>query len=120
VLSPDAQEGGSDAEGSRMVPADRCTFYREHALVVLPGLGTPQSARTVAVPGIHVAWGITVMKDAPNRDIAIRLLQLLLSPAGTAMLKENGPTPISPAVVNQADYQKLPEVLKPLVKAGGR
>jgi molybdate/tungstate transport system substrate-binding protein len=95
-------------------------YYRQHAIVVLPGLGTPKSARTIAVPGAHVAWGITLMKDAPNKDNAIRFLQLLLSPAGTASLKENGPEPISPALVSPADLHKLPESLRSLVKTTGK
>ena len=95
-------------------------YYREHALVVLPGLGTPKSARTVAVPGTHVAWGITVMKDAPNRKNAIRFLQLLLGPTGTAMLRDNGPTPISPALVSPADLPRLPEALRALVRTTGQ
>ena len=57
-------------------------YYRQHAVVVLPGLGTPRSARTIAVPGAHVAWGITLMKDAPNRENAIKFLQLLLESGG--------------------------------------
>jgi len=90
-------------------------YYREHAVVVLPGLGTPLSARTIAVPGNHVAWGITLMKDAPNRENAIKFLQLLLGPAGAASLKDNGPAPIAPALVTAADFSKLPESLRPLV-----
>ncbi len=58
-------------------------YYEQHAIVVLPGLGTAKSARTIAVPGTHVAWGIALMKDAPNKENAIKFLQLLLSPAGT-------------------------------------
>jgi hypothetical protein len=30
------------------------------------------------------AWGITLLKDAPNRENAIKFLQLLLGPVGTA------------------------------------
>ncbi len=95
-------------------------YYKEHAVVVLPGLGTPKSARTIAVPGAHVAWGITLMNEAPNRENAIKFLQLLLSPAGTASLKDNGPTPLTPAVVSSADLHKLPESLRPLVKTIGK
>jgi hypothetical protein len=29
-------------------------YYRHHAVVVLPGLGTPRSARTIAVPGARL------------------------------------------------------------------
>jgi molybdate/tungstate transport system substrate-binding protein len=95
-------------------------YYRQHAIVVLPGLGTPSSARTIAVPGAYVAWGITLMKDAPNKENAIKFLQLLLSAAGTQSLNENGPAPISPALVSAADFHKLPESLRPLVKASGK
>jgi molybdate/tungstate transport system substrate-binding protein len=95
-------------------------YYRQHAIVVLPGLGTPKSGRTIAVPGAHVAWGITLMKDAPNKENAIKFLQLLLSPVGTASLKENGPEPISPALVSPADLHKLPESLRSLVKTTGK
>jgi molybdate/tungstate transport system substrate-binding protein len=91
-------------------------YYKEHALVVLPGLDTPSSARSVPITGTRVAWGITLMKNAPNRENAVKFLQLLLSPAGTAMLKEKGPAPISPALVSPADYRQLPESLRSLVK----
>ncbi len=90
-------------------------YYREHAVVVLPGLGTTKSARTIAVPGAWLAWGITMMKDAPNKENAIKFLQLLLGPTGTAALKENGPDPISPALVNPADLRNVPESLRRLV-----
>jgi molybdate/tungstate transport system substrate-binding protein len=91
-------------------------YYKEHAVVVLPGLGTSRSARTIPVPGAHVAWGITLMNNAPNKENAVRFLQLLLSPAGTRSLDEHGPSPISPAMVSEADYRKLPESLWPLVR----
>jgi molybdate/tungstate transport system substrate-binding protein len=94
--------------------------YKQNAVVVLPGLGTPRSARTIAVPATHVAWGIALMNDAPNKENAVKFLQLLLSPAGTASLNENGPAPISPALVSPADFHKLPESLRPLVKMAGK
>jgi len=96
------------------------SYYRQNSLVVLPGLGTPRSARTIAVPGVHVAWGITLLKDAPNRENAIKFLKLLLGPAGKASLIENGPAPVSPALVSPADFRKLPESLRSLVKAERR
>jgi molybdate/tungstate transport system substrate-binding protein len=95
-------------------------YYRQNAIVVIPGLGTPRSARTIAIPGARVAWGITLMKDAPNRENAIKFLQLLLSSTGTASLNDNGPAPISPALVSPADFRRLPESLRPLVKTEGK
>ena len=91
-------------------------YYRQNAVVVLPGLGTARSARTTAVPGAHVAWGITLMKDAPNKENAIKFLRLLLSATGKASLDENGPAPISPAQVSPADFRKLPDSLRNLVR----
>jgi len=93
----------------------RNAYYGQHALVALPGLGTPQSARTIAVPATRVAWGITLLTNAPNRDNAVKFLQLLLGPAGASALGESGPTPIAPALVAPADLPKLPEVLRSLV-----
>jgi molybdate/tungstate transport system substrate-binding protein len=66
-----------------------------------------------------VAWGITVLKDAPNRENAIKFLEMLLGPVGTSALKANGPDPISPALVKAADLSKLPLSLRPLVKVAG-
>jgi molybdate/tungstate transport system substrate-binding protein len=93
---------------------DRNALYAQ-AAVVLPGLGTAQSAQNVAVPGTRVAWGITLLKDAPNRENATRFLEFLLSPSGASALKANGPAPISPALVRAEDFTKLPPSLRALV-----
>jgi molybdate/tungstate transport system substrate-binding protein len=115
ITNPDYRYVNLPDEINMSDPA-KDAYYRQHAVVVLPGLGTPRSAHTIAVPGTHVAWGITLLKDAPNKENAIKFLQLLLSPAGTAFLNDNGPAPISPALVSPADFHKLPESLRPLVK----
>ena len=94
----------------------RDAYYRQNAVVVIPGLGTSRSARTMAIPGAHVAWGITLLKDAPNKENGIKFLQLLLGPTGKAALDDNGPAPISPALVNAGDFGKLPQNLRSLVR----
>jgi molybdate/tungstate transport system substrate-binding protein len=91
-------------------------YYAKNSVVVLPGLGTVRSAQSIPVPGTHVAWGITILANAPNRENAVKFLQLLLGPTGAAALKENGPTPISPAKVSSEDFRKIPESLRPLVQ----
>jgi molybdate/tungstate transport system substrate-binding protein len=93
--------------------------YYAQSVVVLPGLGTDRSAQSIAVQGTRVAWGITLLKDAPNRENATRFLELLLSPSGTLALKVNGPAPISPALVKTEDFGKLPQSLRPFVKTIG-
>ncbi len=117
--NPDYRVVNLPDEVSMADPA-KDSYYAQHAIVVLPGLGVPRSARTIPVPGTHVAWGITLMKDAPNKENAIKFLQLLLSPTGAASLNENGPAPITPANVSAADFHKLPESLRALVKVAGK
>jgi molybdate/tungstate transport system substrate-binding protein len=94
-----------------MSDASKDAFYRQNAVVAIPGLGTPQSSRMVMIPGAHVAWGITILKDAPNKENAIKFLQLLLGPTGTELLRENGPDPISPALASG----NVPQSLRPFV-----
>jgi molybdate/tungstate transport system substrate-binding protein len=95
-------------------------FYRKNAVIAIPGLGTAQSARTVLIPGNHVAWGITLLKDASNKESAIKFLELLLGPSGIASLNENGPAPISPALVSAEEFGRLPRSLQSLVKKVSR
>ena len=92
------------------------SWYAQHASIVIPGLGTRGNAGMVTIPATSVAWGITILKNAPNPESAVKFLQLLLSPDGTAVLKKNGPAPISPPVVRADDFQHLPDSLRALVK----
>jgi molybdate/tungstate transport system substrate-binding protein len=85
------------------------------AAIVVPGLGLPGTAPDASLPATRVAWGVTVLNKSPNRDNAIKFLQLLLGSTGTSALKASGPTPITPALVSPSDYGKLPGSLKPLV-----
>jgi molybdate/tungstate transport system substrate-binding protein len=94
----------------------RNAYFAKNSVVVLPGLGAPRSALSIPVSGTRVAWGVTVLTNAPKRENAVKILRLLLSPTGTASLKENGPKPISPAHVSSEDSRKLPQLLRPLVK----
>jgi len=94
-------------------------YYSKNAVVVLPGLEGSRGEQTIPVRAVAVAWGITVLKDAPDRANALKFLQLLLGPAGTASLNENGPAPISPASVSPEDFHKLPESLRLFVKTTG-
>ncbi len=98
----------------------RDAYYAQHAAIALPGLGTPQGARTISVSATRVGWGITVMRHAPNPADAIRFLRLLLGPTGTAMLKAYGPAPTAPAQVSLDDFGRLPQELRPLVKTTAR
>ena len=91
--------------------------YYSQAAIVVPGLGLPGAATSVSIPATRVSWGVTILSKTPNRDNAIKFMQLLLGSTGTSALKANGPIPISPAIVSTSDYRKVPDSLKQLVKA---
>lgn len=112
---PDYRYVDLPAEINLSDPA-RNAYYTKNAVVVLPGLESPGSVQTVPVHAASVAWGIALLRDAPDRDNGIKFLQMLLGPAGTAALKEHGPVPISPAQVTPEDFRKLPAPLRSLVK----
>src|SRR5215510_2177562 len=75
----------------------------------MPGLGIPGSDASVDVQGSRVAWGLTIMKSAPNRENAIKFLQLLLAPGqvGQTTLEKVGPSLVSPAVVSAGRYAAI-------------
>jgi ABC-type Fe3+ transport system substrate-binding protein len=84
----------------------------------MPGLAL--SDPSVDVQGSRVAWGLTIIKDAPNQENAVKFLQLLLTPGGIgqATLQNVGPAPVTPAVVSADDYPNLPPELLPLTTSG--
>ena len=57
-----------------------------------------------------------MLKKAPHPEAAVKFLQLLLGRTGTDLLRENGPTPISPALVSPDDFRRIPEPVRSLVK----
>jgi molybdate/tungstate transport system substrate-binding protein len=91
--------------------------YYSQAVVVVPGLGLPGTAQSVTIPATRVTWGVTILNQTPNRENAIRFLQILLGSTGREALAANGPTPVVPPSVSAKDYRKLPAALQPLVKS---
>ena len=85
------------------------------ASLVIPGLGTPNSAPFVELKGSRVVFGVTILKSAPNPDNAARFLALLFSDQGVALQRTTGPQPISPPLVSAADANALPQSLRSAV-----
>ena len=56
--------------------------------------GTNKSKTIVLTP---IVYGITILNNAPNKQLATEFLQLLLSPEGVQITKANYIDPISPA-----------------------
>jgi molybdate/tungstate transport system substrate-binding protein len=94
-------------------------FYKQ-AVVKMPGLGVPGSDASVDVQASRVVWGLTIVKSAPDRENAIKFLQLFLAPGdvGQTTLQKVGPSPISPAIVSAGDVDQLPAELRNLVTTG--
>ncbi len=60
--------------------------------------------------GAPIVYSITIPKNAPSRDLAVRYLDLLLSARGRAIMDRNGQSPIVPAITGEMDA--LPDDLK--------
>jgi len=92
----------------------------QQAKLLEPGLGVPGAPDPVVLPATRVAWGLTILNNAPNRENAIKFVQLLLTPDGVGQtsLQKVGPAPISPAVVSPDDWAQLPAELQRLTTSG--
>ncbi len=88
------------------------------AAVAIPGLGVPGSTSMVSIPATRVAWGLTIPKKSQNQEAASAFVQLLLGASGRTAFATYGPEPITPALVSNSDYTRLPRALRPLVAAG--
>jgi molybdate/tungstate transport system substrate-binding protein len=65
-----------------------------------------------------VTYGVTLLRDARNREAAIAFLEFMLSPEhGLKLLKEMGQPPFVPCrVPSEAMHELLPQSLRPLVE----
>jgi len=61
-----------------------------------------------------IIYGITIPENAEHEKYAIEFLKFLLSPDGQQILKENGLTPLNPAICDHKDL--LPESIKQYVE----
>lgn len=73
---------------------------------------------TITRVGASITFGVTLLRDAPNRDAATAFLAYMLDPeGGLKILDDMGQPPFIPAVVpTQAMHDALPDQLKSLVK----
>ncbi|MEI6899114.1 MAG: tungstate ABC transporter substrate-binding protein WtpA [Bacteroidota bacterium] len=67
------------------------------------------------VKGEPMIYGVTMLRDAPNKEAAIAFLQFLLSKdKGIKIMEKNGQPSVIP--METANYDKLPKELKPFAK----
>lgn len=85
-------------------------FYSE-AKVPLSG---SEPGKTITTEGKPIVYGVTIVNNAPNPELAIEFVQFLLGPEGQAIMEEQGQPPIVPAV--SANMDKLPGKIKDMVE----
>ncbi len=90
--------------------------YRQ-AVVTVTG---KKPGTTMDIKGKSITYGVTLIKDAPNREAAEAFMAFLLSSdGGLQILKTAGQPPLDPPrVTSQNDFNKLPPALKELVTVG--
>jgi molybdate/tungstate transport system substrate-binding protein len=67
------------------------------------------------VKGEPMVYGVTMLRDAPNKSAAIAFLQFLLSKEkGMKIMEKNGQPSVLP--ISTKNYDKLPKELKPFAK----
>ncbi len=86
-------------------------FYKQATLKISGK--TPGSF--IEVKGAPMVYGLTILKDAPDQEWAVKFVSFLLGPEGRSIMEKNGQTPIYPPQVT-GDVQLLPTALKSLVK----
>jgi molybdate/tungstate transport system substrate-binding protein len=90
------------------------TLYKE-AVVKVTG---KKPGTFMNIKGKSCTYGVTLVKDAPNREAAVAFLKYMLDPdGGLKVLKQMGQPPFVPCRVPAAVAKaKLPEAIKPLVE----
>lgn len=89
-------------------------FYKQ-AVVTVTG---SKPGETVDRVGSSITYGLTLIKDAPNKEAAEAFMAYIIDPeGGLKILKDMGQPPFVPArVSNKEMYDALPASLKPLVE----
>ncbi len=68
--------------------------------------------------GKPMVYGITVCRDAPNREAALRFVAFVVGPEGQEIMEKNGQPPVSPPVAT-GNTDAMPGYLKELVRIDG-
>jgi molybdate/tungstate transport system substrate-binding protein len=83
-------------------------FYKEASVQIMKEPGPPPTYKTES--GEPIVYGITILKNAENNDLAVEFVAFLLSEQGQDMMESNGQPFIEPLL---CDYPgNLPAELK--------
>ena len=77
-----------------------------------------EPGQTRTMTGAPIAYGITILDEAPNMEASIAFLEYLFDPCGGLLvLEELGQPPFNPPFLSNAiNWDNLPEAVKPLVE----
>jgi molybdate/tungstate transport system substrate-binding protein len=64
--------------------------------------------------GAPIVYGVTIPKNAPDKETAVKFLQFMLSDKGLKIIKDSGQKPIIPSETNT--YSKIPKELQKYAK----
>ena len=81
-------------------------WYRQ-AKVTLTG---KEPGKYSTVYGTSIVYGLTIPKDAPNYELAVKFLKFLLSEKGEKIMEKNGQPLLMPVIAN--DISKIPVEFK--------
>ncbi len=88
----------------------RLKEYYKNAIIQL----RDKEGKSIKVKGEPIVYGITILKNAPNRNTAEKFINLLLSEEGEKILSNNFQEPLNPPECDKRD--SLPETLRELLK----
>ena len=91
--------------------AEFADYYKQAAVQITgkkPGV-------FISKKGKPMVYGITICKNAPNREAAAAFVRFLLSPAGRAIMKKNGQPPLWPVRITGKN-ELLPEELQQAIR----
>lgn len=86
-------------------------FYREAKIKV----SGKKPGEFIVKRGKPMVYGITIPKNAPNRDVATRFVAFAVGPEGQEIMRLNGQPPISPPEAT-GNTDQLPPRLRKLVE----
>jgi molybdate/tungstate transport system substrate-binding protein len=69
---------------------------------------------TMKITGDYINYSLTVLEDAPEKELAIKFVDFLLSPQGIGIFRKNGQNPIIPFSTEQPE--RIPSVLRKYLK----
>jgi molybdate/tungstate transport system substrate-binding protein len=68
---------------------------------------------TITVTGEPMIYGITMLNEAPNKDLALKFIEFIFSETGAKIMEQNG----QPLIKTKSNtYENIPETLKEFAK----